>query len=212
MTKRLPSAVFLDRDGVINEEVGLLYRTDQLRLIPGAAQAIRKLNALNLPVIVVTNQSVVAHGLCTEETLAGIHEELKRQLAEQGASLSAIYYCPHHEDGEVAEYRRACDDRKPGIGMLQAAAADFGFQLQDCVLIGDRRGDMEAGRAAGCLTILVETGFATPVTCQPAVPDRVCRDLAEAVDFIARNGDEAGRVELKSFNGLGPSFGVGKVE
>jgi D-glycero-D-manno-heptose 1,7-bisphosphate phosphatase len=187
MTKRLRSAVFLDRDGVINEEIGLLYRKDQLRLIPGSAEAIRKLNALNLPVIVVTNQSVVAHGLCTEEVLAGIHEELKRQLAEQGASLSAIYYCPHHEDAEVAEYRRACDDRKPGIGMLQAAAADFGLDLRDCVLIGDRRGDVEAGKAAGCLTILVETGFATAVSCQPAVPDRVCQNLAEAVDFIEQS-------------------------
>ena len=182
-----PSAVFLDRDGVINEEVGLLYRTDQLRLIAGSAEAIRKLNALDLPVIVVTNQSVVAHGLCSEEALAGIHEELRRQLAKSGASLSAIYYCPHHKDAEVAEYRRTCDDRKPGIGMLQAAAADFGLDLRNCVLIGDRRGDIEAGKAAGCLTILVETGFATPISCHPAVPDQVCRDLAGAVDFIERS-------------------------
>ena len=182
--RRLPSAVFLDRDGVINEEVGLLYRTDQLRLIPGSAEAICRLNALHLPVIVVTNQAVVAHGLCTEEVLAGIHEEMKRQLAVAGASLSAIYYCPHLEDAEVPEYRRACEDRKPGIGMLRTAAADFALDLQNCVLVGDRSGDIKAGQAAGCVTILVETGIGGRDGLDGVVPNYACRDLTAAVELI----------------------------
>ena len=184
--KRLPNAVFLDRDGVINEEVGLLYELGQMSLIPGSAAAVRRLNGLGLPTIVVTNQAVVAHGLCTETKLAEIHEELQRQLAEAaGASLSAIYYCPHIADAEVPEYRMACEDRKPGIGMFRKAAAEFGLDLRRCVMVGDRSGDIEAGQTAGCVTILVETGIAGHDSREGLLsPDYTCRDLAAAVELI----------------------------
>jgi D-glycero-D-manno-heptose 1,7-bisphosphate phosphatase len=177
-------AVFLDRDGVINEEVHFLRRVDQLRLIPGAAEGIRRLNNAGVPVIVVTNQSGIARGLCSERDLEVIHAGLQRMLWSEGARLDAIYYCPHHESADLMPYRRKCPNRKPGSGMLKQAALRHDLDLSRCFLIGDQTVELAAGRNAGCKTVLVETGFAGKDGKYRAAPDYVCADLLAAAGLV----------------------------
>jgi D-glycero-D-manno-heptose 1,7-bisphosphate phosphatase len=181
----LRPAVFLDRDGTIVEDVDYLTQPSQLRLIPGAATAIGRLNARARPVIVVTNQSAVARGLLTESGLDAVHASLRELLAAQGAHVDAIYYCPHHPEAADAAYRRDCDCRKPAAGMLLQAARDHGLDLAASVMIGDSLRDLKAGAAAGCKSlILVRTGHGrgeeTGVT-RLGFPAKVADDLAAAL-------------------------------
>jgi mannose-1-phosphate guanylyltransferase/phosphomannomutase len=186
-------AVFLDRDGVINEEVDLLHREDQLVLIPGAAAAIRSLNDAGVLAVVVTNQPVVARGLCTDEDVQRIHQRLREMLAnESRAHLDAICYCPHHPETHHADgnpaYRGPCDCRKPNIGMLAQARKRFGLDYARCFLVGDSTRDIQAGKNAGCRTILVRTGFGGADGKHPVTPAVTVPDLAAAVDVILRIG------------------------
>ena len=157
--KNKQKAVFLDRDGTINKYVGFLRHPNELELLPGAAEAIRKINASGYLAIVVTNQPVIARGEVTVEQLDEIHDKLETLLGQEGAYLDAIYYCPHHPDkgfpGEIPELKIDCDCRKPKPGMLLKAAEDFNIDLTQSWMIGDDERDMEAGRAAGCQTVLV---------------------------------------------------------
>ncbi|MBN1346141.1 MAG: HAD family hydrolase [Phycisphaerae bacterium] len=184
--------VFLDRDGVVNEEVDLLHRPDQLELIPGAAEAIRRLNDARLPVIVVTNQPVVARNLCTEDDVREIHERLREMLRDRaGAALDAVYFCPHHpethhKDGNPA-YRIPCRCRKPGIGMLEQACADLRLSLKRCAIVGDTTSDIQTGRNAGCATIGVQTGYGCLDGKYDVAPDHLVPDLSAAVDLILSN-------------------------
>lgn len=177
-------AVFLDRDGVINEEDGIIRSADQLRLIPGAGEAIARLNQASLPVIVITNQPVVARGWCSEADLDMIHDRLKALLRPCGASVDAIYYCPHHENANDPAYRLVCDCRKPRPGLLNLAAKDFDLDLSRCILIGDRTVDLEAARAAGTTAWLVRTGYGGGDGKCEASPDAVFDNLLEAVSFL----------------------------
>lgn len=152
-------AVFIDRDGTINVDVDFLSRPDQLQLIPRSAEAVRALNDLGIPVVVITNQSGIARGLFTEQDLALVHAELDRRLAEHGASVLAYQYCPHHPRDGVGAYRTECRCRKPGTGMLDDAAATYGFDLRRSFVVGDKAIDVEAGRAAGAFSVQVATGY-----------------------------------------------------
>jgi mannose-1-phosphate guanylyltransferase / phosphomannomutase len=176
--------VFLDRDGVINEEVDLLCRGDQLSLIDGSAEAIRRLNEADLRVIVVTNQPVVARGLCTEQDVERIHGKLERMLADRGARVDAFYFCPHHENANLPQYRTVCECRKPNIGMLTKAAERFGLDLGRSYMVGDRTVDIQAGANAGCVTILVKTGYGGTDGKCPVMPMFTCVNLAAAADII----------------------------
>jgi histidinol-phosphate phosphatase family protein len=187
--RRKGMAVFLDRDGVLNEEVGPLYRKEQLRLLPGAVEGIRRLNERGIPLIVATNQPAVARGLCTEAHVAEIHQELRRMLADRGARLDAIYYCPCHELATLPEYRRSCVDRKPNIGMLSRAAARFGLDLARCYVIGDRTVDIQTGVNAGCRTVLVRTGYGGTDAKYDVTADFVCDDLRAAAAIIVGSPD-----------------------
>jgi len=175
---------FLDRDGVINEEIDLLYRVDQLSLINGAPEAIRELNQAGIKVVVVTNQPVVARGLCTESEIDRIHEVLESMLAKHGARLDAIYYCPHHENADLESYRTICQCRKPDIGMLTKAAQRFELDLASSYMVGDRTADIYAGLKAGCKTILLKTGWGGTDKKFDVNPDYICDDLCEAVKII----------------------------
>ncbi|WP_417830310.1 D-glycero-alpha-D-manno-heptose-1,7-bisphosphate 7-phosphatase [Thalassospira sp.] len=181
-------AVFLDRDGVINEEVHYLSDVADLKLIKGAADAIKRLNDAGLPVIVVTNQSGVARGYITEDQLLEIHKELVAQLADHKASVQGIYYSPYHPDGQ-GEYRRESTCRKPEPGMLRAAADDFAISLSESILVGDRINDIRAGHAAGTRTIMVRTGHGAKETLLPEAREAgfIANDLAAAVDHILTN-------------------------
>jgi len=169
--------------------VDLLWREDQLALIPGAAQAIRRLNDAGVLVIVVTNQPVVARNLCTEEDVRRLNARLEEMLRHAaGARLDAVYFCPHHpethhKDGNPA-YRGPCPCRKPDIGMLEEARKRFGLDYSRCFVVGDSTRDLQTGVNAGCRTILVQTGYGGRDGKYDVRPDFVADDLAEAADII----------------------------
>lgn len=149
-------AVFLDRDGTINEYRGFLTDIEEFHLLPGAGEAIRLLNRTEVLVILVTNQPVIARGEVTEEQLEEIHRKMETLLGAEGAYVDAIYYCPHHPDsgfaGEIPELKRACDCRKPKPGMLLQAADDYHIDLAVSWMVGDQKTDIQAGKNAGCHT------------------------------------------------------------
>lgn len=146
-------AVFLDRDGTINQYVGFLTKPEQFELIPEVSAAIKLINKSGYLAIVVTNQPIIARGDCTWEDLQIIHDKMETELGKAGAFLDGIYVCPHHPDkgfeGERPEYKIACGCRKPGPGLILRAAQDFNIDLSQSIMIGDSDNDIEAGRQAG---------------------------------------------------------------
>jgi len=151
-------AVFLDRDGTINEEVEYLSDLKEFKLLPKVARAIKLLNDHGFKVIVITNQAGVARGYFGEDKVEEIHQEMKRQLREKRAHLDGIYYCPHHPTEGMEKYKKNCWCRKPNPGMLEKAAKDFDLDLGKSYVIGDQLTDIELGNNAGCETVLVLTG------------------------------------------------------
>lgn len=159
--KNKQKAIFLDRDGTINKYVGFLRKEEEFELLPGVADAVRKINQSGFLAIVVTNQPVIARGEVTFEGLDTIHNKMETLLGKEGAYLDAIYFCPHHPhkgyEGEVAELKIECDCRKPKLGMLIKAAEDFNINLSQSFMVGDGENDIKAGKAAGCKTVLLNT-------------------------------------------------------
>lgn len=151
----MEKAVFLDRDGTIIKDPGYLWRIDEVEFLPGAAEAIRKLNEGGYKAVVVTNQAGVARGYFTEQDVKEVNEFIRESLAENGAVLDRFYYCPHHVDGIIEEYRKDCGNRKPNPGMIRQAARDMDIELSGSWTIGDNESDIEAGRRAGCRTVLL---------------------------------------------------------
>jgi D-glycero-D-manno-heptose 1,7-bisphosphate phosphatase len=166
--------VLLDRDGTVIVEKRYLTDPAGIELISGAAQAIKKLRALGLPVALVTNQSVIGRGLCDRACVDQIHARLSALLAAEGTALDGIWLCPHAPDA-------GCECRKPKTGLLVDAARALGADLSRSFVVGDKASDIEAGRRAGAFTILVRTGYGE----QGAAPDREVADLAEAADLVA---------------------------
>ena len=181
-------AVFLDRDGTINRMVHHPRSKEQIHLLPASAGAIAQLRAAGWLVIVVTNQSVVARGYIAEGDLNGMHDCLRGLLRAEGTDVDAIYYCPHHPEEGQGGYLQACSCRKPAPGLLLQAAADFGLALEECVLVGDSLSDVQAGQAAGCVTVLVRTGYGEQALRAGARPDVVVAGLGEAAEWILQNG------------------------
>ena len=157
---RKQKCIFLDRDGTLNVYKGFLTDIEELELIPGTAEALKCINSSEYLAIVITNQPVIARGGCSVQELEEIHNKLETLLGKEGAYIDALYYCPHHPDkgfeGERPEYKIECDCRKPKPGMLLKAAEDYNIDLYQSIMIGDGKNDMEAGKAAGCQTILVD--------------------------------------------------------
>lgn len=182
-------AVFLDRDGTVNEEVDFLTSPDELHLIPRAAEAIRAANRLGLRVIILTNQSGIARGMLSEENLNRIHASLTEQLLAHEATVDRIYYCPHHPTVGNGAYRRDCDCRKPKTGMMLRAAREFGIDLRRSFVVGDRCIDIGMAKNAGAKSILVLTGYgkAELEICgrEGCTPDHVADDLLGAVEYIS---------------------------
>lgn len=156
-------AIFLDRDGSINDMVynldfGLVdspQNADEFRLLPGVPEAIRLINDMGFLAVVASNQPGIAKGKCTLAILEAVTEKMHRQLAERGARLDAVYYCLHHPEGLLGEYRVVCDCRKPKPGLLQRAAKELGVDLGSSYMIGDGLTDILAGKAVGCKTIFL---------------------------------------------------------
>lgn len=186
-------AVFMDRDGVINEEIDFLCRKKDMKLIAGAAEGIKEINGSEFLAVVATNQSVIARNMCTPAELERIHAKMETLLGEKGARLDAIYYCPHHPDkgwpGENPAYKKDCSCRKPKTGMITAAAADFNIDLPGSFLIGDSSRDIICGKNSGMTTIAVRTGKGCRQT--DIEPDYFFENLREAASFIT-GGQYAG--------------------
>ena len=159
--KNEQKAIFLDRDGTINKYVGFLRKEEEFDLLPGVAEAVKKINQSGYLAIVVTNQPVIARGEVTFEGLETIHNKMETLLGKEGAYLDAIYFCPHHPhsgyEGEVKELKIDCDCRKPKPGMLLKAAEDLNIDLSQSYMVGDGENDIKAGKAAGCKTVLLNT-------------------------------------------------------
>lgn len=157
---RKQKCIFLDRDGTLNVYKGFLTDIEELELIPGTAEALKCINSSEYLAIVITNQPVIARGECSVQELEEIHNKLETLLGKEGAYIDALYYCPHHPDkgfeGERPEYKIECGCRKPKPGMLLKAAEDYNIDLSQSIMIGDGKNDMEAGKTAGCQTILVD--------------------------------------------------------
>ena len=160
--KNRQRAIFLDRDGTLNKYVGFLRNVNAFELLPGVADAVRRINDSGYLAICVTNQPVVARGEVTVDELDEIHRKMETLLGAEGAYLDAIYYCPHHPHrgypDEVPELKIDCECRKPKPGMLLAAARDYNIDLDNSWMIGDGENDIKAGKAAGCWTALLGEG------------------------------------------------------
>jgi D-glycero-D-manno-heptose 1,7-bisphosphate phosphatase len=151
-------AAFLDRDGTLIQDLGYICQFHQVGFFPFAAAAVRALNAAGYLVIVVSNQSAVARGICSAEDVECLHRDLQAHFKKENAVLAAFYYCPFLADGTVKRYRRESPLRKPEPGMLLQAARDFKLDLPASFMIGDKTDDILAGQRAGCRTMLVRTG------------------------------------------------------
>ena len=173
-------AVFLDRDGTMAKDVHYCSRPEDFELFPNTAKAIKLLSEHGFKVIVITNQSGVARGYFTEETLAAIHEKMKRELAKGSAWVDAVYYCPHHPDDN-------CECRKPKPKLVLQAAKDFDIDLEHSFVVGDLQADIDLGKAVGCRAILIRDGAA--VHDRDAKCDIVVTDLMEAVRTILNERD-----------------------
>ena len=163
-------AVFLDRDGTINEDVGHLDRRERLKLFPFAIDAVRLLNQAGLPVVVVTNQGGVAAGLVDERFVVELHEWLRRRFEAGGAAIERIYYCPHDPHAARGGYRQTCDCRKPAAGMLRQAAADLDLDLARSYMVGDKWSDMVVAAQVGATGMLVRTGYGVTQAARPDPP------------------------------------------
>ena len=190
-------AVFLDRDGTINEQMGYINHITRFVLLPRAAAAIRLLNDQDIPVVVVTNQSGLARGYFPESLLGEVHDKMKTELAEAGAHVDGIYFCPHHPEAKEERFRLACDCRKPKIGLFTGAAKELDLDLGRSYVVGDRWSDLKAAAACEATGVLVLTGYGRgdreyigPE--QKIQPKKVAEDLYEAalwiIDDLAKSG------------------------
>lgn len=181
-------AIFLDRDGTINEYVGFLRKEEDFRLIPGVSEAIKKINNSGYLAIVVTNQPVIARGEVTEEELEEIHKKMETLLGLDGAYIDDIYYCPHHPDkgfeGEIPELKIECDCRKPKTGMLEKATREHNIDLSSSIMIGDSTLDIKMAENAGMQSVLLKTGQKGEDGKYDVSPTLIAEDLNDAINKI----------------------------
>jgi len=182
-------AAFIDRDGVINEELGYVHRVEDFRLLPGVPEGLRLLQDAGFALVVVTNQAGIARGYYGEPEFERITAHMREVLAEYGITLAGVYHCPHHPSAGVGALRIECQCRKPRPGLLTQAARDLDLHLDSSVLIGDKESDLDAGRAAGVAAcVLVESGH-EPSDSARLKADHTATGLWDAARWIiARSG------------------------
>jgi len=181
MTNR---AIFLDRDGTIVVDVGYARSADQMKMLPGAGEAIREFRRRGYLVVLITNQSGIGRGYFTEHDLEAMHDKIQADLAAHGTAVDAIYFCPHRP-AEHSDCREPCDCRKPRPGMLLRAAQELDIDLSKSFMVGDKPSDVNAGKAAGCRTgIIVSEAEDASGDCDP---DLVLRDLRELVPHLGQD-------------------------
>jgi len=151
-------AVFLDRDGVINEDFGYVHKIEDFYIIEEVYPALKKLIDNGYKLVVITNQSGIGMGYYTEDDFFKITDYMNKKLSENGIKIDKVYYCPHHPEGKIEKYAKKCDCRKPGTKMIEDAVKEFNIDLSKSYLIGDKETDIEAGKKMGLKTALVKTG------------------------------------------------------
>jgi len=183
-------AVFLDRDGTINEDRPYLHKINEIVILPGVREALKKLKRLDYKLIVITNQPVVARGLATEEEVIKINDRINSQL---DGMIDRFYFCPHHPNADLEKYRVACKCRKPSPGMVIQSIRDFKIDIGFSWFIGDMPSDIATGKAVGCRTILLESPnnkriivSANQVVNHNIVADYYAKNLPEAAEYISK--------------------------
>jgi histidinol-phosphate phosphatase family protein len=206
----LQAAILLDKDGTLIEDVPYNVDPDLIRLTDGALDGLRALHDAGYLLIVVSNQSGVARGLFVEEALHPVENRVRAILAAGGVPLAGFYYCPHHPNGRIDQYAVECGCRKPAPGLLERAARDHGVDLARSWMIGDILHDVEAGRRAGCRTILLDVGHETEWELTPTrMPDFTVADLDVAARLINKvEGDSKPQVEHQRGRDDGYRVGV----
>ena len=184
------AAVFLDRDGTINEEVGYMDSLEKLKIIPEAFEAIRLINQNAMKAVVITNQSGVARGLFSEEFVQTVHAIIQEQLKARKAFIEAFYHCPHHPTEGQGVYLQACNCRKPAPGLLFKAADEMEIDLGRSYMIGDMPKDIEAAKRAGAKGILVRTGYGQEHRAFDVEPDYIAGNILEAVRWILKDREK----------------------
>lgn len=182
-------AIFLDRDGTLNEEVGYAGRPEDFHIFAFAAEAVRRVNQAGWAAVLVTNQAGVARGFFPEENIFTLHRILQDHLTAAGARLDGVYYCPHHPEGHVPGYGGPCDCRKPKPGMLHQAERELQLDLRKSWVIGDRRLDAALAHAVGARAVMVRTGYGPTDLASPTVspeerPEHVADNALQAVEWI----------------------------
>ncbi len=192
-------AVFLDKDGTLIVDVPYNVSPELIQLTPGAGEGLALLQERGYRLVVVSNQPGVALGRFPESALEAVDDRLRELVAAHGTTLASFEYCPHHPEGSVAPYARTCDCRKPAPGMILAAAARHGLDLARSWLVGDILDDIEAGRRAGCRTILIDNGNETEWALSPERQfHHVAADLAGAARIIAAMDQDASLHRLEN--------------
>ncbi len=185
----MKKAVFLDRDGTINEEMGYINHASRFIVFDFVPEAIKTLNECGFLVFVVTNQSGIARGYFNEDLLLKLHTSLISKVEKEQAKIEKIYYCPHHPKEGISKYRVDCDCRKPKPGMIEKAKNEYNIDLKNSYIIGDRYKDIQFGKNIGLKTIMVLTGYGLgEYTYQKNTwleqPDNICNNLLEAANLI----------------------------
>ncbi len=191
MPDNLKPAVFIDRDGTINEQMGFINHLSRFVLLPGAAEAIRLLNRNGYWVFVVTNQSGVARGFFPIQLVHEVHNYMERSLLKYGAKVDGIFFCPHYPCGEVKEYSIDCTCRKPGTGLIEMASSQFNIDMTRSWVVGDSASDIAMAQRAGLKSVLVKTGYGLGeleyvLPRKNTSPDVISEDLLEAVKVILK--------------------------
>ncbi len=178
-------AIFLDRDDTLVDDPGYIKSPEQIKLLPGAADALIQLKKMGYLLVIVTNQSAIARGYINERQLDEIHRQLKSLLSADGATVDGLYYCPYHPDGVVKDFSMESNLRKPDSGMLELAAEEMDIDLERSWMIGDSYRDIKAGKKVGCQTILVDVpGKNREKQPEDPDPDRKAVNLREAVNIV----------------------------
>lgn len=180
-------AVFLDRDGTLIEDTGYINSPEQVKFLPGAIAAVKKLQDAGFKIIIISNQSGVARGLITEDMLQTIDKLIHRQVLNGGAHIDGSYYCPHHPEHGVYPYRQDCECRKPHIGLIRKAVKDHDLDLSGSIMVGDHSNDIETAKRAGIKSVFVMTGHGPEEKAHlKSQPDHIATDLSAAADWIIK--------------------------
>ena len=179
-------AIFLDRDGTLTQRADLTWKKSQIKISPKITPFLRQFNKKNIPIIIITNQPVVARGRISEKGVEKLHQIIQKRIKKQKAFIDKFYFCPHHPEATLKKYRKNCDCRKPKIGLFKKAAKEFNINLSRSVTIGDMTQDILAGKKAGTKTILINAGHGGRDKKYNISPEYIAKTTADALKIAQK--------------------------